>query len=92
MDLSPVPLLVLEKVRNKWEKITSPDDPLLRCSRALCDWQGEMQDVPLCRVDCYACPICIECTEICDTSHGWNERRERFLLGIRAEIERRAAM
>ena len=80
MDLSSVPLQVLEKVRNKWEKITDRCDPAIGDLCAMCDYITW----------CYACPIWAECREILDSSVGWNERRERFLLGIRAEIESRA--
>ncbi|MCK9571326.1 hypothetical protein M0R72_20425 [Candidatus Pacearchaeota archaeon] len=81
MDLSQVPLLVLEKVRNKWEKIQTCDFRQIVCDPcAMCIWA---------RI-CENCPIEAECEEILDESPGWNERRERFLLHIRAEIERRA--
>jgi hypothetical protein len=90
MDLSQVPLQVLEKVRNKWERIVEPNDPAkyaVPC--AMCDWWLVEVNGGTGR-SCDDCPILGECSEILDSSLGWNERRERFLLHIRAEIERRA--
>ncbi|MCK9571304.1 hypothetical protein M0R72_20315 [Candidatus Pacearchaeota archaeon] len=87
MDLSAVPLQVLEKVRNKWEKILVYNrDQVLYDPCAMCRWVDETDGY-----SCFGnCPILYECEEILDASPGWNERRERFLLHIRAEIARRA--
>jgi len=90
MDLSQVPLQVLEKVRNKWERIVEPNDPAkYNVPCAMCDWWLVKANGGA-RWDCDGCPILNECEEILDESPGWNERRERFLLHIRAEIARRA--
>ncbi|MCK9571636.1 hypothetical protein M0R72_21985 [Candidatus Pacearchaeota archaeon] len=85
MDLSQVPLLVLEKVRNKWERILEPNHDMYNVPCAMCEW-WLVDD----GWECNGCPIMDECAEILDSSPGWNERRERFLLHVRAEIERRA--
>lgn len=89
MDLSAVPLQVLEKVRNKWEKILLYNRDQVCAPCAMCDW-WLMEANGSNMWDCDGCPILDQCDEILDPSTGWNERRERFLLHVRAEIARRA--
>jgi hypothetical protein len=85
MDLSNVPLQVLEKVRNKWARIVEPDDNEISSPCAMCDFVYDSGG----RCHPRYCPVDEECSGICDEAHGWKDRRDRFLAGIIAEIERR---
>ena len=81
MDLSQIPLEVLQDEHAHIDKIQS--------GRGF----GES---PLCEylharsVRCYACPAGDECDALLDSSLGWPERKERYLLALRAEIGRRS--
>lgn len=89
-DLSAVPLLVLEKVRNKWWDITDPGDKRIHRMCAMCFYVGDMSLSPFnqCRK---FCPIRVECGRLIDTrSRDWPDYRDEFLDMIIAEIERRA--
>ena len=39
---------------------------------------------------CTECPVNDACDGLIDDSPGWPERKERYLLALRAEIERRS--
>ena len=84
-DLSQVPLLVLEKVRNKWWDITDREDRRIHHPCAMCKHVR--------RMPCEAyCPIYQECDLLTDSENiNWSDDRDEFLDMIIAEIDRRSA-
>ena len=81
MDLSKVPIAVLREEHMAVEEMKSPDemnDP----SSPLCGWAD------MC--SCRPCPLREgECDGLLSDAPGWSERKERYLIEIRAELERR---
>lgn len=86
MDLSNVPLQVLEKVRNKWVTIHDPkeDWAIIHHTCAMCAWVGLLP--------CYHCPIVDVCHSLLVEDAGWHATKTSFLASINAEIARRAGM
>ena len=81
MDLSQIPLGVLQAEHAHIDKMQSGRgfgmSPLCKHLRENGIW-------------CYTCPFADDCDALLDSSLGWPERKERYLLALRAEIERRA--
>ena len=79
MDLSQIPLSALQKEHGEVDVLQSRDEfsahPTVLCIRRSCS----------------GCPVHSACDALRDPAPGWSERKERYLLAIRAEIERRSA-
>ena len=81
MDLSQIPLKVLQAEHDEVNSMQNPGEFGRRVT-SICvrvDW-------------CDECPLGLDvCRSLYDASPGWPERKERYLLELRAEIERRSA-
>ena len=78
MDLSQIPLDVLKAEHDGVDRIMSAAG-FRRSFTAMCATHR-----------CAACPMKDACDGLRDDSPGWSERKERYLLELRAEIERRS--
>ena len=78
MDLSQIPLELLQEEHAAVDAISDRED-FAGHPTALCI-----------RRSCTGCPVHSACDELCDPAPGWPECKERYLLALRAEIERRS--
>ena len=80
MDLSQIPLVVLKAEHDFIDTFGGCNDYLLAST-------------PICktRMDCPSCAVHDGCAGLVDPAPGWPERKERYLLALRVEIERRSA-
>ena len=81
MDLTNVPTDVLQKEHMAVDEMVSPDE-MNDLSAPLCMWADLCSYRP--------CPLREgECDGLLSDAPGWSERKERYLIEIRAELERR---
>jgi hypothetical protein len=85
MDISKVPIEVLEQVANKWEKVFSQHN-INNETCAMCGYTGK--GLPGFFGYC-GCPIEDECGELLNDSLDWMIKRNKFLADIKEEIKSR---
>ena len=80
MDLSSIPLEVLRAEVEAYDAMKS---------------SAQVGLTPICQHagwNCAGCPLhSVDCGGLLDDAPGWSERKERYLLAIRAEIAERTA-
>ena len=81
MDLSSIPTNVLQAEHAAVDRIQHFSQFLM--ATPLCDYLRSD------RVLCHHCPAADDCNLLSDGSPGWPERKERYLLAIRAELASR---
>lgn len=83
MNLSPIPTDVLRAEHGVMDEIRYP-------------WQFRFR-TPVCAYmhaigqECDSCMAIEDCELLLDGSTGWSERKERYLLAIRAELANRGS-